>query len=189
MVEILGTQILLRDWIQEDLETYRHWQLGSHQWKELDGPYYVSSDEETLQRLAALEKKVAAKDFPQPRSRLVIADKKTNAFMGTVNSYWLSQETNWLATGVSLYDPKNWGQGYGHEALSLWFDYLFENRPELVRLDLQTWSGNKGMEKLALKLGFKLEGRFRQARIVKGQYFDSLHFGILKTEWLQNKKS
>ncbi len=39
------------------------------------------------------------------------------------------------------------------------------------------------MMKLATKLGFRLEGRFRRARIVNGQHFDSMQYGILREEW------
>lgn len=187
-VNIVGSRIILRDWIEQDLEAYRHWQMGSHRWKELDAPYYRSSDADTQQGIAALEKKVKVMDFPNPRTRLVIADKETDSFMGAVNSYWVSKETNWLAAGISIYDPKYWGGGIGKEALSLWVDYLFKNQLELVRLDLHTWSGNEGMARLALKLGFKLEGCFRKARIVNGNYFDSLQFGILKEEWMNTAK-
>jgi RimJ/RimL family protein N-acetyltransferase len=69
------------------------------------------------------------------------------------------------------------------EALSLWTGYLFDAFPDIVRLDLQTWSGNTGMMRLAVKLGYQLEAHFRKARIVKGQYYDSLGYGILREEW------
>lgn len=39
------------------------------------------------------------------------------------------------------------------------------------------------MIKLAGKLGFLREACFRNARIVDGKYYDSLGFGILKSEW------
>jgi len=48
---------------------------------------------------------------------------------------------------------------------------------------LRTWSGNEGMMELAAKMGFKEEARFRKARIVKGQYYDSIGFGLLRDEW------
>lgn len=77
----------------------------------------------------------------------------------------------------------HWGQGKGYETLGLWSDYLFHNEPQFVRLDLRTWSGNIGMMKLALKVGYKEEARFRMARIVNGEYYDGLGYGILRSEW------
>jgi RimJ/RimL family protein N-acetyltransferase len=55
--------------------------------------------------------------------------------------------------------------------------------PHIVRLDLRTWSGNHGMMRLAEKLGYQQEARFRQARIVEGRYYDGLGYGILRAEW------
>lgn len=65
-----------------------------------------------------------------------------------------------------------WAKGYGTEALSLWTEYLFAAFPQIVRLDLQTWSGNLGMMRLANKLGYQLEARLRKARIVNGAYYN-----------------
>ena len=55
--------------------------------------------------------------------------------------------------------------------------------PDIVRLDLRTWSGNTGMMRLAEKLGYKLEAVFRKARIVEGTYYDGLGYGVLREEW------
>ena len=100
-----------------------------------------------------------------------------------VTRYWISQETNWSAVGIVIYDPNNWGKGYGYEALGLWCDYLFATEPRFVRLDCRTWSGNEGMMKLATKLGFQQEAVFRKARIVDGEYYDGMGYGILREEW------
>jgi RimJ/RimL family protein N-acetyltransferase len=67
--------------------------------------------------------------------------------------------------------------------LRLWIDQIFEERPELIRIGLSTWSGNLRMMKLAEKLGLKKEAVYRKARIVDNEYYDSLSYGILKDEW------
>jgi len=48
---------------------------------------------------------------------------------------------------------------------------------------MRTWSGNEGLQRQARKLGFMEEARFRKARIVKGEYYDGLGFGVLREEW------
>lgn len=103
--------------------------------------------------------------------------------IGLVSRYWISEETQWAAIGIVIYDPAHWRQGIGYEALGLWTDYLFEQQPSWVRLDLRTWSGNTGMMQLAEKLGYTLEARFRKARVVNGQYYDGLGYGVLREEW------
>ncbi len=41
------------------------------------------------------------------------------------------------------------------------------------------------MMRLATKLGYREEARFRRARIVAGAYHDGLGYGILREEWEQ----
>lgn len=147
--------MILRDWIQDDVSVFAHWQQLGHKWQEFDGPYYKRSNDDLKAKIKKLEESISANSFPSPRSRLVIADKNTNKLLGTVNSYWESKETHWLCAGISLYDEKTWGQGFGFEALGLWCDYLFAENKEIARLDFRTWSGNHGMVHLAKELGFR----------------------------------
>ena len=39
------------------------------------------------------------------------------------------------------------------------------------------------MMRLAQKLGYREEARFRNARIVDGHYYDGMGYGILREEW------
>jgi putative hydrolase of HD superfamily len=118
-----------------------------------------------------------------PRQNLIIADRLENRLLGQVSRYWISEKTHWLGAGIVIYNPALWGKGYGTEALALWTSYLFAAFPQIVRLDLQTWSGNLGMMRLATKLGYQLEGRFRKARSVNGAYYDALGYGIQREGW------
>lgn len=176
-------KIRLRDWTLADLESYRHWQKPGHQWQTLDGPYYQSKSDESEKKTENLRKYIESTPFPTPRMHMAIADINTNKLLGSVTSYWESIETNWLCIGITIYDPHYWGKGIGTDAMKLWVDYLFKHRPEIVRLDMRTWSGNQGLMNLARKLGFTQEACFRNARIVDGKYYDGLGYGILRSEW------
>lgn len=180
----IGNKVVLRNWIVEDLTEFRKWSTGHHSWMDLNGPYYPQLTlEELEQQLNAIQKIIRANSFRKDIKNLVIADSESNRFIGTVNWYWQSQETNWLSIGICLYDEEHWGKGIGFEAMGLWCDHLWEVFPEIARLDLRTWSGNTGMMKLAEKLGFQLEARFRKARVVNGKYYDSIGYGLLREEW------
>lgn len=183
-ISLPGLKIRLRDWSIADLVQYRHWQKPGHQWQTLDGPYYQSKSDESAVKAENLRKHIESTPLPSVRMNLAIADLATDKLIGSVTSYWESVETNWLCIGITIYDPHHWGQGIGAEAMKLWIDYLFQHRPELVRLDMRTWSGNQGLMHLAQKLGFKQEACFRQARIVDGKYYDGLGYGILRSEWM-----
>ena len=184
MLRIEGQRVTLRDWRLDDLEPYRAWMQPGQRWQEFDGPYYPRpSPAATDEKIERLHQHIQSGDWPDPRTRLVIADRAADTLLGTVGWYWIGRETNWLAIGISLFDPAIWGQGIGYEALGLWCEYLWAAMPQIVRLDLRTWSGNYGMMRLAEKLGFQLEARFRKARIVGGQYYDGLGYGVLREEW------
>lgn len=184
MILIHGNQINLRDWRLDDLPPYAHWQHPDHAWNRFDGPYYDKPKPEDIPSMIGKIRGIIERaNFPEPRQRLVIADKANDQLIGTVSWYWISQETEWLAQGIVIFDDSYWQQGIGYEAFGLWSQYLFDNMPQIVRLDLRTWSGNHGMQGLARKLGYQEEARFRKARIVDGVHYDGLGFGILREEW------
>lgn len=179
-------RLILRDMMLKDLDTWAHWMGSGHEWRKLDGPYYRDdpSELELVDMIAKARKRLTGEpEYPPVRQRLAIALIESDAFIGQVTRYWISQETNWTAIGITIYDPQHWGKGYGYEALGLWSEYLFENEPSFVRLDMRTWSGNIGLMRVAEKLGYQQEACFRMARIVDGEYYDGLGYGILREEW------
>jgi RimJ/RimL family protein N-acetyltransferase len=165
-----------------DLAVYRAWQRPDAAWKAMDGPYYPLPTEEELDRLVAKHTALLEAGPTDPLRRFAIALRSTDELIGTVSRNWISQETNWPEVGITIFDPAHWGQGIGFEAMSLWVDLLFREHPEIVRLDMRTWSGNPRMMRLAEKLGFQLEARFRKARVVGGEYYDGLGYGLLREE-------
>lgn len=180
---LTGKKIVLRDLIEADLPIYQGWLSNKHEWKKYDGPYYPLDESKVLENIGRLRKRVESSNWPEPRRSLVIADLATNGFVGLVSWYWESKETNWLSVGIVIYDPAFWSGGIGYEALGLWSDYLLIAMPDLVRLGLATWSGNVRMMRLAEKLGYQEEARRRKARIVDGEYYDSMGYGVLREEW------
>jgi RimJ/RimL family protein N-acetyltransferase len=185
-VNITGIQINLRDWQSADVDLYAVWLQPGHRWLELDGPYYPGPDEaEREAMIGRLRERIQKNEWGKPRPALVIAGREDDRLLGRVSWYWQSKAAGppWISLGIVIYDPAQWGRGLGYEALGLWCDYLWQAMPELARLDLRTWSGNRGMMRLAQKVGFVEEARFRQARWVNGRFYDSMGYGVLRTEW------
>ena len=184
-IPVCGERVRLRDFEEKDLQLYWRWMQPGNAWQRTDGPYYPPETPQELEAgFAKIKKRVTEKNFPSPRMFLAIADKDTDVLVGRVSSYWECVDTKWLCAGIDIYDQGKWGKGLGYEAMRLWVDYLFGARPDIVRLELRTWSGNRGMVRLAEKLGFRREACFRKARIVDGNYYDALGFGILREEWI-----
>ncbi len=106
-----------------------------------------------------------------------------NEIVGLCNWYYRSKETLWAEVGIIIFESKNWNKGIGKKALKKWITKVFDEQAQLIRLGLTTWSGNLGMVKISEKLGLKQEACFRKARIVDGEYYDSVSYGILREEW------
>lgn len=152
-----------------------------------NGPYYKKNNlTEHRQYIEKLRSQLKAGQEVRPNYHLVLINGQV---VGACSWAWKSEETNWLEVGIIIYDENNWGQGLGKAILSRWIDRVFAIFPQIIRIGLSTWSGNIGMVKLAEKLGLKLEATYRQARIVKGLYYDAVSYGILRSEWEGQKLS
>ncbi len=185
MIKLIGEKVLLREATQEDVNTLYYWKYEEkkQEAKKWNAPYipdrkltkekYMNSWEEEYEIYPSV-----------PRMLAVIIDETA---VGTVSCYWVDKHTDWLETGIVIYDSDYWSGGYGTEAYGMWIDFLFEFTP-LHRLGMSTWSGNIRMIKTAAKIGMKEEARIREARIVNGEYFDSVKMGILRREWNNRMK-
>lgn len=112
---------------------------------------------------------------------LIYCDEK---LVGTVSAYWEDGTLRkWLEFGLVIYNQDDWSKGIGRASLTLWIEYLFDLYPELERLGFTTWSGNKGMIRLGQKLSMTQEAKIRKVRYYQDKYYDSIKFGILRSEW------
>jgi RimJ/RimL family protein N-acetyltransferase len=183
MVRLEGRAVVLRDFRASDLPLLREWLRPHHEWHRWDGPYFPRpTDAEADAYCRRLAAQVESGEWPVPRRRVVVAARDDDRFVGTISWHWESEETDWRRLGIVLYDPASWSGGLGTEAVALWTTYLFETT-EIVRLDYMTWSGNERMCRVGQKLGWTEEGRFRRARVVNGERYDSVVYGVLRSEW------
>jgi RimJ/RimL family protein N-acetyltransferase len=81
------------------------------------------------------------------------------------------------------------GKGYGSEAI-LWGTNWAFNVAGMHRVQIQCFEFNQRAIDLYQKLGFKLEGRGREAFWHDGRFWDDVQFGMLDREWkeIQRKK-
>lgn len=105
--------------------------------------------------------------------------------IGMVSSYWESKVTRWLELGIIIYQEKHLRKGYGSIAMKQWIQECFDRYPEIQRVGMTTWSGNQGLMSMAIGIGMTLEACIRQVRYYNGVYYDSIKYGILRSEWLK----
>lgn len=180
LVNMIGEKIRLTKATRVHLDELYYWRFEEKQQeaKKWNGPYIP---EAWLSKEQHREKWLKADDIANgvPASLIITADGKT---IGYVGAYWVDRNTNWLETGIVIYNTDYWNGGYGSEAYRLWIDFLFEFT-DLHRLGMSTWSGNERMMKVAQRLGMKEEARIRKARMVEGAYYDAIKMGMLREEW------
>ncbi len=180
MLAINGDRVVLRDRDHSDLGDYLRWFKGG-EWQKWDAPWEdlspVVDEAEMIMQFAPR----SPKDLPLPR-RTMEVDTAEGQHIGWVSRYWIDRKTDWLEVGINLPEAGLWGCGLGTEALALWTDHVF-SETDLVRVGLRTWSGNHRMLRVACKLGFAVEARFRKARVVEGRRYDSVAYGMLREEW------
>ncbi len=187
---IEGVRIVLRDIGQEDLDVLSYWLRPEQRWQELDGPLYDQPGPRDIARILDDRRAlIASTNRPRPRTYLSITEIDTGVMLGQVTWSGVVDETG---LNIVVYNPDLWGYGLGYEAFGLWCEHLFQELPDLPRLDLRTWSGNAGMVRLAQKLGFVEQSRDRKGRkgrkgrkrtVVSGRRFDGLRFGLDRGEW------
>ncbi|WP_280771770.1 GNAT family N-acetyltransferase [Salipaludibacillus daqingensis] len=175
---IIGNKVVLKEATEDDIDELYFWKYEEEEQeaKKWNGPYIF-------------EKKITREEYHKqwdeeifsciPASLVLKGDGKV---IGYVGSYWVDMNTNWIETGIVIYDNNFWNGGYGSEAYKRWIDYLF-TETDLHRIGMSTWSGNKRMMKVAKRLGMKEEARIRKARIINGEYFDAIKMGMLREEW------
>ncbi|HXZ29959.1 MAG TPA: GNAT family protein, partial [Dehalococcoidia bacterium] len=84
--------------------------------------------------------------------------------------------------GIVIGERDYWNKGYGTEATRLVLDYGFQEL-NLHRISSAAFAFNERSIRLHKKVGFREEGRLRQAMFKNGQYHDEVQFGILREEW------
>ena len=102
--------------------------------------------------------------------------------IGSIGLHNINSKDHNATFGISIGDKKYWSKGYGTKAAKLIIRYGFEQL-NLHRISSSAWSFNERSIKMHLKVGFKEEGRRREAVYKNGVYHDEVTFGLLRQEW------
>ncbi|ADC51569.1 putative acetyltransferase [Alkalihalophilus pseudofirmus OF4] len=180
MINISGKLVTLKEATEKDLDELYYWKYVEEEQaaKKWNAPYIPEPE------ISKMEFKQHWQETNEiiPNTPSALTIHTNEKLIGIVSCYWVDKHTNWLETGIVIYDKEYWNGGYGTEAYRLWIDYLFTTT-DLHRLGMSTWSGNVRMMKAAEKIGMKEEARIRQARTVNGEYYDAIKMGMLRSEW------
>jgi RimJ/RimL family protein N-acetyltransferase len=112
-------------------------------------------------------------------------DQKTIGNGGLSRIDYIARKANaWMVIGEKEY----WNKGLATEAMELILDYAFKE-VNLNKVYAGIFEPNVGSWSCAEKLGFKLEGRIKNAIYVNNKYHDARKYAMFKKEWLKMRNS
>jgi len=76
-----------------------------------------------------------------------------------------------------------WNKGYMSEALKVIIDFIF-SKLELNRIEATHFVGNEGSGRVMQKCGMRYEGTGLQEMKVKDNYYDVVHYAMLREDWI-----
>lgn len=183
MARIYGERIMLREYQKEDFAGIRKWVNDPEVTEHLSDiflfPHTAGETEKFLNGIL---------DGSSPIKGFVIADRRTEAYLGQIDLVKIDWKNRVGTLGIVIGAPENRGRGIGTEAIGLMLEFAFQ-RLNLHRIELEARDYNTRALRCYRKCGFQEEGRARQNSFIRGRYTDTVRLGILKEEYLQQKKA
>jgi RimJ/RimL family protein N-acetyltransferase len=106
----------------------------------------------------------------------------SSRLLGTIGLHGISPKDHSASFGIAIGEKEYWGNGYGTEATRLILAYGFQQL-NLHRIGSAALAYNERSIRLHKKVGFREEGRQREATYKDGRFHDHVGFGILRDEW------
>jgi RimJ/RimL family protein N-acetyltransferase len=164
--------------------------------KKSDIPYFLKwcNDPEVIQYLSlympmietSLEKFMEELATTRAKSEVLLVieaiEGDSTRPIGNCGLHGIDSKDGGGAFGIVIGEKDYWSKGYGTEAAQLLIGYGFQQL-NLHRISSYAFAFNERSIKLHKKLGFREEGRLRQATFKNGQYHDHVQFGLLREEW------
>ncbi|KMK92124.1 GNAT family N-acetyltransferase [Aeromonas dhakensis] len=120
-----------------------------------------------------------AGERPRRAYQLAIEHKATNALIGTVCLRLESDQQASMECGMARHSQ---GRGLMQEAASALAGFGFASLG-VHRIYAETLSRNRAAIRLCSSLGMRQEAHFREHRYFKGQWWDTVVFALLRSEW------
>lgn len=137
--------------------------------------------------------------FPQSKDRLIkwvekelqgkmndefrwIAENDEGEAVGTIHTFACNRRFGTFKYGLEVLKPY-WGRGYASEMILMVLRFYFMELG-YMKVTPHVYEFNERSRKLHEKLGFVQEGRLRSMIYTNGQYYDEIHFGMTRHEFL-----
>lgn len=172
-----GEKIYLRPLDPADLDgPYLDWLNDAQVTKYLEVGRFPSTPESVARYLARFE-------GSDTDMILAVCDSKSGTHIGTVTLSNITRVHGRADTGIMIGDKDYWGKGYGYEAWGLLLKHAFE-RLNLRKIIAGCVAENTGSLELQKKLGFEIEGTFREEAFIDGAYHDVIRTGLFRENFV-----
>ncbi len=98
---------------------------------------------------------------------------KRKHHIGNIRLHSFSDYNKRVEVGILIWNKREWGKNYGTEALEALADYIFTHLG-LHKVCAEYYSINKGSAKMFKKLGFRVEGVFKDHFFADGRFIDAV---------------
>ncbi len=186
-MEIADEKVILRDFVETDIEDMIRWETIETEWQQWDAPWEYDEGDDSFDpeqyRAKMLERLCGQKDPSRLRWRFEICiHSPDRTHIGWCNAYSIDDSYTYTkgdghcAIGIDIPSLGARRCGYATAAWRLFIEYLTSNG--IDEIYTQTWSGNVRLIGLANKLGFEECDREPDYRRVRGKLYDALTFRL-----------
>ena len=176
-----GDKIYVRGFERSDLSgDYRNWINDVEVTHYLKVGTYPQTDDDLV---AYFEKEIDSSNSVL----FAIIEKESGKHIGNSHIYDIDWVHRSAFRAVVIGDKSCWGKGYAFNCMQMMNLYAFEFL-NLNKLISSTCSSNLAIQILNEKLGCTREGVGRQEVFRDGQYYDRIYWGILKSEYMAQRR-
>lgn len=183
-MRIENNKVILRDFIEKDIEDMIRWETVDTEWQLWDAPWETDEEFDCEKYKEKILKAINNnKNNNSMRYKFQISIKDgLETHIGWCNVYKIDSNFKYTAEGgnyaigIDIPEEKVRRNGYGIAAWKLLIDYLISN--DIKNIYTQTWSGNTRLIGLANKIGFEECNRNINERFVRGASYDGLTFKL-----------
>lgn len=194
-MEIKNDKVILRDFIEADIEDKIYWETVEREWQLWDAPW--ENDEEVFDKEKYRSERLEwlAKEKDENRMRYgfqICINDESQKHIGWCNVYHIDDNYKYIkgngncTIGIGIPDLSSRRKGYATYSWDLLIQYLLNNG--IDEIYTQTWSGNNRVIGLMEKFGFEECNREYKIRIVRGQLYDGLTYKLNKKKYNEFRK-
>ena len=176
-----GKRVRLTAVTKDDLPTLAGW------WRDADFLRLYDSVPAFPQSVEQLEKRLDDDEQGRTNFMMGIRPLHKEKLLGLIELDGIMWAHGTAALSIAIGEAGERGRGHGTEAMGLMLDFAFREL-NLHRVFLTVFGYNTAAIAMYEKLGFTLEGTYREHLQRDGQRFDMLLFGMLCGEWKVGKQ-